>query len=298
MARVQWEMLPSLSGEEPLGVTARVARQLRTTYAPRPDDTRAGRRLKVLVVGDPDDSLEDARKEAQKVNELLKAKLGEDAMEALIGAPEDGTLGSTVDGFLPASYSHVVKDLLRGDYDIVHYCGHAAFDPEDPKRAGWIFKHGRLTAADLEGMKRPPILVVANACLTSQLGQSTQAQGTRGPSQDSRTRPRGGLRLVASLADEFFHRGVSHYIGTAWEVSSGPAKDFATEFYTQLLQKQPVGEAVRLARKRLLNSARSYGKENAMAWAAYQHYGDPNTALEFDVISPNSDARTTTRSLS
>ena len=66
--------------------------------------------------------------------------------------------------------------------------------------------------------------------------------------------PPRGVGFVASLADEFFRRGVSDYIGTAWEVPSVPAKMFAMSFYKALLdQAHPysIGEAVRLARQTL-----------------------------------------------
>ena len=71
-------------------------------------------------------------------------------------------------GIDPADYFEVVPLLLSGEFDIVHYCGHALFDPAVPDQAGWVFK-AVLTAWDLEGIERPPSLVVANACLSAQL---------------------------------------------------------------------------------------------------------------------------------
>ena len=92
--------------------------------------------------------------------------------------------------------------------------------------------------------------------------------------------PPRGVGFVASLADEFFRRGVSDYIGTAWEVPSVPAKMFAMSFYKALLdQAHPysIGEAVRLARQELYDHQDNFGA----VWAAYQHYGDPTRRLEF-----------------
>jgi hypothetical protein len=243
-------------------VTVKIGRQLRTAYSPRPDDIRIGQGLNALIIGDPDDSLSDARDEAKAVDALLKARLGTEAVLTLIGAPEDGTRGGTVDGFGPADYFQVVKLLLRGRFDIVHYCGHAELDQDDPEHAGWVFKHGRLSANELEGMERPPILVVANACLTAP----------------------GEVGLVATLADEFFRRGITHYIGTAWEVPSLPAKEFAVAFYERLLDGRTLGEAVLEARKFLYERQKAYPKECRMAWAAFQHYGDPSGGLEFGTV--------------
>jgi hypothetical protein len=285
MARVQWEMLPTQPGAGPLGVTVKIGRQLRTAYSPRPDDIRIGQELNVLIIGDPDNSLPDARDEAKAVDKLLKSRLRPEAVLTLIGAPEEGTRGGTEDGFGSADYFQVVKLLLRGRFDIVHYCGHAQFDKEDLEHAGWAFKHGRLSANELEGMERPPILVVANACLTAQVSQTTIADNSAAkPPQNISPRRPGEVCLVATLADEFFRRGITHYIGTAWEVPSLPAQQFAEKFYERLLDGKTVGEAVLEARKLLYQPPTPYPKEGRMAWAAYQHYGDPSGSVEFGTV--------------
>jgi CHAT domain-containing protein len=182
----------------------------------------------------------------------------------LIGAPEDGTGAGPFhdEGIDPADYFEVVSLLLSGDFDIVHYCGHAQFDPTAPERAGWVFKGGLLTARELEGMERRPSLVVANACVTAQLSPPPTLRRDSG--------------LVTSLADEFFRRGTADYIGTAWEVPSIPARVFATSFYARLLDGQPLGEAVRQAREELYHRKNDFGT----VWADYQHYGDPTRRFE------------------
>jgi Lon protease-like protein len=83
--------------------------------------------------------------------------------------------------------------------------------------------------------------------------------------------------LVASLADEFFRRGVSDYIGTAWEVPTVPAREFTRVFYTALHSGKRLGEAVRLAREALHSAQDEFGP----VWAAYQHYGDPTREFRF-----------------
>jgi hypothetical protein len=284
LSRVQWEMLPSTDSDydyRPLGVTRPVARQLRTPYSPRADETPLRQQLRALVIGDPGDpalhhSLEDARDEARAVFALLKER-DVDAV-LLIGAPEDGTKAGPFynEGFAPADYFEVVRLLLSGKFDIVHYCGHAQFDPSAPERAGWVFKGGVLTARELEGMERPPSLVVANACLTAQF--SPVLSPASAPTQLIAPSPQRGTGLVASLADEFFRRGVSNYIGTAWEVPSIPAKVFAMSFYGRLLDGLPLGETVRQAREELYARQNDFGT----VWAAYQHYGDPTRVLKLE----------------
>jgi CHAT domain-containing protein len=133
-----------------------------------------------------------------------------------------------------------------------------------------VFKAGVLTAHELEGMERPPRLVVANACLSSQVSQQagTPSDARRSTANSA---ARSDFSLVASLADEFFKQGVSDYIGVAWEIPSDPAKLFAEKFYQALLEPGgKIGPALLRARK-ALHERKAFGT----AWAAYQHYGDP-----------------------
>jgi CHAT domain-containing protein len=131
---------------------------------------------------------------------------------------------------------------------------------------GWVFKSGLLTARELERLAAPPLLVVANACLSAR----TSAKGDRPD-------------LLPSLADEFFRRGVRDYVGTAWEVNDEGAGLFAETFYRALLgtSAPPLGEAVRAARRALFERRALFGS----LWAAYQHYGDPATRLQVGTAS-------------
>jgi CHAT domain-containing protein len=149
--------------------------------------------------------------------------------------------------------------LQSGEFDLVHYSGHAVFVPEYPDRSGWIFKEDVFTPSRLGNVDAPPRLIVANACLSARIA--------------------GDAQFVASLADEFFRRGVADYIGTAWEVPELPATIFAELFYKSLLgSNAPIGRAVQNARRTLFDR-RTEWKEFGTVWAAYQHYGDPTRVL-------------------
>ncbi|MGH8772541.1 MAG: CHAT domain-containing protein, partial [Burkholderiales bacterium] len=279
LARVQWEALPAGLDGQPLAVVRSVARQLRTFYSPRPFQVVASLQLKALVIGDPGPAefvLEAARDEAVEVANLLCKRCVKTTL--LVGAPEDGTGAGVLEDVRPADYFEVVSRLLKGEFDIVHYSGHATFDRQYPDRTGWVFKDGVLTAHELEGMERPPRLIFANACLSSQLApQSARAQSNAAQPPAVKNPSRGDSALVASLADEFLKQGVADYIGSAWEIPSIPAALFATKFYDALFAQDggKLGSALLDARKELYQQRTKFGA----AWAAYQHYGDPARSI-------------------
>lgn len=277
LARIPWEMIhDSGVGRVPLGVHRPLARQLRTTYSPRTGELAVPERLKALVIGDPDDSLEFARAEAKAVAEVLRDR-GIDVV-LRIGAPDELGLGRH--GADPADLFDVITLLQSGEFDLVHYSGHAVFNPEFPDQSGWLFAGGEVfTPAKLENVERPPRLIVANACTSAALSTTAGSAPAEGQRQLRRALD---ARIVASLADEFFRRGVADYIGTAWEVPEGPARLFAEKFYAALLGDgaagTTLGKAVQAARSALYDRREHWG-ELGTVWAAYQHYGDPTRTL-------------------
>ena len=281
LSRVQWEMLSPEESDGPLAVLRPVARQLRTPYSPRPFAITERPQMRALVIGDPGDpqrqhSLPDAQTEALEVSALL-LKHGIQT-KTLIGAPEDGTGAGPIEGVAPADFFEVVRQLLGGDFDLVHYTGHALFNPAAAARSGWLFKDGVLYGGRAQQHGTPAATRVANACVSLQLAQAVPPN----PADAANARRRGDAQLVAGLADEFFRRGVSDYVGTAWEVPSKPAVRFASLFYKGLLRGAggkgaplTYGEALRVARRGLYDNAKSFGT----TWGAYQHYGDPMRML-------------------
>ena len=285
MARVNWEVLAGDlegAGGAAVALHKQVARQLRTEYSPPPaPEAKPGRAQRALIVGDPGDpqkghSLPGARREALRVAEILAARIPEVA--CYVGAasdPEQAALGVP-----PATRLDVLDRLLEGGWDILHYAGHGDFDPRDPERAGWLFADGLLTSRELERLDTAPRLVVANACLsglTSTVGPTGSVMGRR------------DAALLASLADEFFRRGVRDYVGTAWEVNDEGAIQFAERFYGALLDTSgatdcTLGGAMLLARRALAAKQDVFGA----LWAAYWHYGDPTACLVDPTTAPAS----------
>lgn len=274
-AQIHWELvadlvrsssLPGDVPEKPLVLETSVSRQLRTTYSRVPAlDVETTKGLRVLVVGDPGrgpHSLPGARREAEAVQIALE-KLGIQ-VTALIGAPpETGQATNTGDGGpRPAARLDVLGELLSGAHQIVHYCGHGTFDPDDQTRAGWLFADGLLTSRELAQLGTPPRLVVANACFTARLGTTTATEA----------------QLAPSLADEFFRAGAANYVGAAWMVADEDATLFSTTFYQHLLgERDAIGDAITKARNAVWKES-----PKGTTWAAYQHYGDPTDQLLVD----------------
>jgi hypothetical protein len=289
-ARLQWELLTDVESRngtpEPLVLRTPMARQLRTAYTRMSINETPVARLRALVIGDPGDpqthhSLPGARDEALAVRMQLEG-FGV-AVTAFVGAPTVPREGPLKE--IPiASRLDVLGELLSGDYEVIHFSGHGAFDPRDPKRrAGWMFADGLLTSVELSQLARAPRLVVANACHTSRLGspQPSISEGSgsgEGPALELAD-PSLDAALNPALADEFLRAGVAHYIGAAWEVPDRAGVQFSEVFYSALLgEGVSVGEAVRRARMVMWRAERAWGT----AWAAYQHYGDPVDILSAD----------------
>jgi CHAT domain-containing protein len=136
------------------------------------------------------------------------------------------------------------------DYDVVHFAGHA-------DGSGWLLGDGRLTAdelAQLAGGRPMPMIVFGNAC---QSGRAEIWEPDR----------------VLGLADALLTAGVRHYIGTQWEVVDGQSAQFAAALYRELVDGMAIGAAVRHARNAVVAAA----GEQALAWASYVLYGDPET---------------------
>jgi CHAT domain-containing protein len=274
-ARIPWEFLTDdayESLERPLAVRTSISRQLRTSYASVVGEDAEGKELRALVIGDPGDAehaLPQARDEALAVADQLRACGFE--VRLFLGAERAGATDAS--GAEAATQLDILKELLgRRYYHVVHYSGHATFDPDDARRRGWLFADGLLGARELTQLTRAPRLVFANACWT--------AARTDGEEHD----PAAQAMLTPILADEFLRVGVVHYIGTSWRVPDDLARRFAQTFYESLLgtrERQNVGESLRRGREVLYLARSPEGTdEEWSAWAAYQHYGDPNDTLQ------------------
>jgi CHAT domain-containing protein len=171
--------------------------------------------------------------------------------------------------YLPnASYRDFDKATAgRGtQYDIVHFCGHADFDEKDAENSALIFKDRAMGIGDIREVFRNvrPLFCFINAC---------QSLAASDPNFNFDPKAKGRFYLYG-LGKAFLQTG-AYLLGSRSLLDDKAAAAFAKAFYENLLgeQKKPLGEAVRLARIKCKEAARTFD------WASYILYGDPRVTF-------------------
>ncbi|MBW2219901.1 MAG: CHAT domain-containing protein, partial [Deltaproteobacteria bacterium] len=242
LVQIPWELLHD--GEQFLCQKFNMGRLVKTKQSVVNIKQRnLSRPLKMLIVSDPRGDLENAFQEGETIREQL------DSNPSFISANQKSRQIT----------SEYIMEKIR-NFDLMHYAGHADYDPEDPSNSGWLLDGGKLTSSDimkLVGGRPMPALVFCNAC------QSGQTEEWKiGASYNQK---------IFGLANAFLLSGVQHYVGTFWEILDEPGAHFAVEFYRAMMQGASIGEAMREARMFLI---KEYG-EDTIVWASYMLYGDP-----------------------
>lgn len=199
--------------------------------------------LRMLIIADPTGDLASAKAEGKELQEL-----GKDAIEKINTVLVGGD----------ASSQKLSDEICN--FDLCHFAGHAVHDETNPANSRWLMKNSQLIAGSVNGLggKRPlPALIFSNACSSGQSGQWVIHEDYN--------------RQVFGMANAFLLAGARHYIGSFWEVVDEFGRDFSMHFYEVLLTGAPIGQALRLARKKLIDQ---YG-EDSIIWASYLLYGDP-----------------------
>ena len=203
-------------------------------------------KLKVLIIADPTEDLDWARREGEGLLESLNADVSSDRIDVeLLTGPRLGKLE--------------LLEAIR-DRDIIHYAGHLHYDPRQ-KESGWLLPEGKiLRAREIEKMGSLPGLVFSNSCMSMPNYRDDLREGTR----------------FNHLAGAFLRAGIASYIGTSWEIrDSSRTFEFALQFYRSLFEERSVGEAIFDARKH----ARQVFPSDDLTWAAYNLHGNPLTRI-------------------
>ena len=243
-----WEVL-SLGGWAPAGgrgLSRRYAAEGMSVAKWR-DQRRRAREFNVLLVVNPTGDLPGAVEEGERVAAMLTQ---------LEGA------GITAIRGVEATRARLLAEFRSGDYDAIHFAGHAWFDPAAPASSGILCAGGRvLSGSDLAAMDSVPALVFFNAC------ESGRLRATVNPLRQ--------LDRSVGFAEAFLRGGVANFIGTWWPVSDSAATAFAAALYRDLARGESIGAA--------LNAARGAVRELPSAdWANYLHYG----SYDFTLKSP------------
>ena len=211
--------------------------------------------LKMLIIADPTEDLEVAWQEGAKIYEKFQQK--QDLIRITLQSADQVDL------------DFVKKNLW--DYDLVHYAGHADYNPLQPQQSGWVLSDGKLSAEDIikmSGAKRVmPKLVFGNAC---QSGYTEKWEKQKDPIKSN--------HQSYGLVHAFLMVGVQYYLGAFCDVSDEYGAYMGIEFYDHLLRGNTIGEALRLAKE----SFREKFGDVSSSWINYVLYGHPGDYL----ISP------------
>lgn len=259
-SELPWEL--AHDGEDFLALKVAVARRLLLPQPPRQNPLlvrrqTAGRQFTALIVGNPTGDLPHADREVEELVRLLQATPGAAPPRILMRRR--------------ATRTAVLGELATGVYDLVHYSGHAFFDPALPERGGLVLAADEvLTGAEIEKNLGGRPFVVLNGCETAAAGDALAYLGS--------TR--------ASLAAAFIRGGAQAVAGSLWPVADPSAADFVLSFYRAALRGIPAGEALRQAR-----GARRAADPADLLWASFALFGDPDASL---VAPPRAERRPAT----
>ena len=213
------------------------------------EERRLAEKLRVLLIVNPTGDLPGAENEGNRIRTLLN---------------NDPTFQIDSLWREEATWSAVRAAFRSGNFDVIHYAGHAFFDPYRRSRSG-ILCHGKqvLSGLDLVNIEKLPALVFFNACEAARIRKSESFEDEK---QSDAIAKR--LERNVGLAEAFLRSGVGNYVGTYWPVGDTPAEQFAAIFYKALALGHSIGEALQEGRKRVMEL-------KSVDWANYIHYGSP-----------------------
>jgi hypothetical protein len=164
-----------------------------------------------------------------------------------------------------ATHRALLHEFSSGQYDVIHYAGHAWFDEQSPDNSGLIcHDHVPLTGAQLAALANLPSLVFFNACESARMRSDMRKHRTRTAAE----RMARATRAVG-FAEAFMRAGVANFLGTYWPVNDAAAFVFADRFYRHVIGGGRLGDA-------LLDGRLAVRDVHARDWADYLFYGNPD----------------------
>src|SRR5690606_16984946 len=156
-----------------------------------------------------------------------------------------------------------------GEYDVIHYAGHAFFNERNPGQSGLICHNEEIvTGTELTALSRLPALVFFNAC------EAGRVRGrARSTSKEAAAAREEYLADSIGAAEAFMRGGLANFLGTYWPVGDEAAEKFAFLFYQKILAGATIGDAILAGRQEV----RKIGSRD---WANYLFYGNADFVLK------------------
>ncbi|MBU0490224.1 MAG: CHAT domain-containing protein [Chloroflexi bacterium] len=249
--RLPWELLHD--GADFMALKHAVGRQLAAPgQARRIESREPGRTWKALFIANPTGDLDAAAEEADDLADLVQKLLGIEPPHVL--------------WHRRATRKAVLGALSSGEYDLIHYSGHAFFDQDDPKSSSLILSGNEaLTAHEIQENLNGQPIVFLNACESAR-GGTIDA--------DAETYLAYAGLTAQGLASAFILGGALAFVGTLWVTYDDASGRLARHFYQRALRGQAIGEALRWARERIREEA-----PDDPIWASSALYGNPGLHL-------------------
>jgi CHAT domain len=247
LAQIPWELMYDGELKRFLGELA-MGRQITGGESFR-QSRRADREINMLIIANPSGDLPEAQKEGEELKTFIDRNIPQ--VKADLWCRDAVPSGSR-------KSLAILKQLYPGKYEVVHYSGHAFYDPVEPEKSGWYLDEDhrdQIRAFEFSNLSKPPIMVFANAC--------ESGAGLGGAAEQE---------MPYGLAEAFIQAGVDVYVGTAWKVRDEPAASFAQAFYQRfLLGSCDLGSCLSEARRKVIERYTF----SEPCWASYMLYGTP-----------------------
>lgn len=248
-----WELLHD--GERYLALTCAVTRQLLTDQPVPVPSTTAHGQWRSLLVGNPTGDLPQSSQEVEELSRQL---------ELIPGAARPRLLVR-----YRATKETLLQELATTVYDLIHYSGHAQFDPNDPTKCGLLLADDELlTLAEIRSHMRGSPVIFLNGCESARTLDTADAAETHNHLGTA----------TEGLAAALIAGNAQSVIGTFWPILDSSSKDFALDFYRSALEGVPLSRALQQVRQRYYIKA-----ADIPIWASYTLFGDaqlPMSALQ------------------
>jgi hypothetical protein len=189
---------------------------------------------RVLLIGDASGDLPGARGEAEEIVELYAGRT-DVSCTALIGAQ------ATIDA--------VQREVWTGDYDVIHFAGHAWFDDQE----AYLLLHdfAELRASELRFLlgRRPPAILILNSHFTAFVPPGIRFRGEDIPVPGAEEMDiSSGRRGIVCFMDVAAAAGAGAFIGCFASPYDPMAGAMGADLQRELLAGAPVALALHKAR--------------------------------------------------